>query len=420
MRIAMFTNTFTPHVGGVARSVASFTAEHSRRGHRVLVVAPIFDPCPAQERDVVRVPAIQHFSDGDFSLPVPVPRRLSAALDRFAPDLIHSHHPFLLGSSALRAAAHRALPLVFTHHTLYEQYTHYMPGDSPAMRRAAVDQAAGYCNLCDAVIAPSESVQRLLRRRGVTVPTEAIATGVDIGLFAAGRGEQVRQRFGIPPQALVVGHVGRLAPEKNLGFLIRAVSRFLAQNRRAHALVAGDGLSKGEIRRLAREAGVGERLHLAGVYEDQGELADVYAAMDVFAFASHSETQGMVLAEAMAAGVPVVAVDASGVREVVRDAYNGRLLEANDEAAFAEALDELTSLPDASRRAMIDGARATARRFSLEATAARSRQLYGRLLTAPDRPRPAGSVWQAARRSFVEQLKIWRNFSHAAVGSLLT
>jgi 1,2-diacylglycerol 3-alpha-glucosyltransferase len=121
MNILMLTNTFTPHVGGVARSVQGFTEEFRRRGHRVLVAAPVFKNTPKDEQDVVRFPAVQYFNGSDFSLPVPAPVRLVSLLRRFHPEVVHSHHPFLLGGAALCIAAARKLPLVFTHHTMYDK-----------------------------------------------------------------------------------------------------------------------------------------------------------------------------------------------------------------------------------------------------------------------------------------------------------
>lgn len=415
MKILMLTNTFTPHVGGVARSVASFTAEHRRRGHGVLVVAPEFEGYDRSEEGVIRFPAIQHFNGTDFSIPMPVPLRVAHGLEQFRPDVVHSHHPFLLGDTALRVAASRAVPLVFTHHTLYERYTHYVPGDSPALKRAAVDLAVGYCNLCDAVIAPSESIEHTLRQRGVESPIEAIPTGVETAVFAAGDRQRARRRCQIPPGAFTVGHVGRLAPEKNLDFLARAIARFLAAHPKAHGLVAGTGPSKATMVRIFEEASLGDRVRWAGQIADRSELADIYTAMDAFAFASQSETQGMVLAEAMAAGVPVVAVDAAGVREVVRDRFNGRLLATEDEDAFAEALAWVAAL-EADRAASIRGAVAeTARRFSLGHTARRTRNLYRALIGArPSGPRPVANAWTRAQRRFAQELEIWRNVGHAA------
>jgi len=146
MNILMVTNTFTPHVGGVARSVQSYCDAFRQLGHKVLVIAPHFEGAPEHEPDVLRFPAIEHFHGSDFSVPLPAPVGLQSRLDDFAPDIVHSHHPFLLGDTALRAAAKRQLPMVFTHHTMYERYTHYLPIDSERVRRFAIELAVGYCN----------------------------------------------------------------------------------------------------------------------------------------------------------------------------------------------------------------------------------------------------------------------------------
>lgn len=364
MNIVMLTNTYVPHVGGVARSVAAFAAEYRRRGHRVLVVAPEFDNQPADETGVLRIPAIQHFNGSDFSAVLPLSGLLTEELDAFQPDLIHAHHPYLLGMTALRIARYRELPLVFTHHTLYEQYTHYVPVDSPAFRRFVIELATRYANLCDRVFAPSQSIEALLRQRGVTAPVSVVPTGVDTTRFVRGDGAGFRHSLGIPENAFLVGHLGRLAPEKNLEFLTRAVARFLGAEPRARFLLVGMGPSEPTIRAVFEGDGLGDRLHVAGILRPP-ELMDAYHAMDVFAFASKSETQGMVLTEAMAAGVPVVGLDAPGVREVVRDRHNGRLLSEETVEAFAGALQWVTALPADRWRQLRQGARETAEAFSM-------------------------------------------------------
>lgn len=420
MNILMVTNTFTPHVGGVARSVQGFSDEFRRRGHRVLVVAPFFEGTPEQETDVVRLPALQHFSGSDFSVPVPVPGRVAAALRLFAPDIVHSHHPFLLGDTALRVAARHGIPVVFTHHTLYENYTHYVPLDSPRLRRFVLDLTTGYCNLCNAVIAPSETVAGLLTERGVKVPVEVIPTGVDTTLFGSGDGAAFRARMGIPRDAFLLGHVGRLALEKNLRFLAAAVARFLKRHADARFLLAGEGPALAEIRQAFDRAGLGDRLHCAGIL-GRGELADAYHAMDVFAFASLSETQGMVLTEAMAAGVPVVAVDASGVREVVREGVNGRLIPRADAGEFAAALAWIAGLPSEGRRRLREGVRQTAGDFSMARTATRALDLYQTLIGAGPAPQQSEtSPWDMARRRIAEEWKILRNISHAVGDAVLS
>lgn len=388
MNICMMTNTYLPHVGGVARSVSTFTDEYRKLGHEVLVVAPEFAGKPLSRRAaaiVERVPAIQQFNGSDFSVKLPLiaaPPRL----DAFPTDIIHAHHPFLLGDTALRIAASKNVPVVFTHHTRYEDYTHYVPFDSPALKDVAVNLPTHFANLCDGVIAPSESIARLIRRRGVEVPVRVVPTGIDVAAFAAGDGARCRRKFKLPADAFVVGHVGRLAPEKNLGYLAEAAVLFLRRNPAARFFVVGGGPAEADLRETFARARLSDQLVLAGPLTGRA-LADAYNAMDVFAFASLTETQGMVLAEAMAAGRPVVALNASGVREVMRDRKNGHLLEKRaPPARFAARLRALQREPR-QLAALGAEARRTAEEFSRERCARRALEFYAEIRKATRRNR---------------------------------
>lgn len=390
MNICMMTNTYLPHVGGVAHSVHSFSEAFRARRHRVLVVAPTFEGSerlPARiEKRVVRLPAIQQFNGSDFSVRLPLTWLVNPVLQNFKPNIVHSHHPYLLGDSALRYAADKNCPVVYTHHTLHEEYTHYVPFDSPALKEFVIELCTQYANLCDVVIAPSESIARLIRQRGVESPIEIIPTGIDLKAFGSGRRERFRKSHKISEDTFVIGHVGRLAPEKNLDYLGRAVARFLKTNSDARFLVIGEGPSADTLRKCFENLGLAERLILAGKKTGR-DLHSAYAAMDVFAFSSFSETQGMVIAEAMAAGLPVLALDASGVREVVRDGMNGFLLAADaDEAAFASRLKKLQA--DAGlRQRLSTAAKRTAEDFSMEVTADKALGLYERVLRETRRER---------------------------------
>ena len=410
----MLTNTYTPIVSGVARSVLAFTLEYRRRGHSVIVVAPDCEGTPETETDVIRVPAIQHFNGSDFSLRLPIPGFVASELKSFKPDIIHSHHPFLLGDTALLLSATLNVPLVFTHHTMYEQYTHYVPGDSPAMQRFVKELSTGYANLCDQVFAPSESTAEIIKKRGVKTPIETIPTGVQTHSFEKGDGVRFRKSMDIPADAFVVGHLGRLAPEKNLHFLMHAVANYLNKHEGAHFLVAGTGPSRIEIEEYFAQRGLSQQLHIAGVLEGNSR-ADAYHAMNVFAFTSKSETQGMVLTEAMASGVPVVAIDAPGAREVVRDGENGRLLTTENNEVFCEALEWIHSLPPDKVSSMQNSLRRTAEDFSMHRTCARALACYEKLIqNTPESKDPANSMWHTALRMIETEWEIWGNRAHAA------
>lgn len=389
MNICMLTNTYWPHVGGVARAVETLADECRAAGHSVRIIAPGF-PGDEQEGhgDVLRVPAIQNFNGSDFSVRVPIPRIIAGRIEHFAPDVIHSHHPFLLGNAALRIAYEHNLPLVFTHHTLYEKYTHYVPFNSPRMKRYAIRLATDFANCCDAVIAPSESVATLLRERGVEVPVEPIPTGIDSAAFAAADGAEFRREWGLPDDAFVIGHVGRLAREKNLPFLAEAVAATLRIDARRRFLLVGEGPETESLKQQFAQAGVSDQVVATGGLTG-AVLCGAYAAMDLFVFSSQSETQGMVIAEAMAAGLPVVALDGPGVRDVVVDKSNGRLLPADCEVAtFAAAIEE--GADEQRRRSWQARAAETAQSFDRQLCAQRVVELYQSLSTER---RAQGTDW---------------------------
>jgi len=419
MKILMLTNTYSPHVGGVARSVAAFSGAYREMGHQVLVVAPEFANQPRNEEGVVRIAAIQNFNGSDFSAVLPVSGLLRDELDRFQPDIVHAHHPYLLGMTAVRVARYRQLPLVFTHHTLYEQYTHYVPGDSPTLQRFVIELATRFANLADQVFAPSESIAALMRKRGVHTPMAVIPTGVAVDRFASGNGGDFRQQLGIAPDAFLVGHLGRLAPEKNLSFLSECLIDFVKREDRAEVLIVGVGPLQARIRDLFEARGLGCRLHLVGNLE-QGRLVDAYHAMDLFAFASRSETQGMVITEAMAAGVPVVALDANGVRDVVRDDYNGRLVASTaSRADFVAALQWFRNLPGTRRQQFSEAAIATAGDFSMAVTARRALDCYRKLLDRPyDAKEAHYSQWLRIQELLKAEWEILEGLAGAAGAAL--
>ncbi len=374
----MMTNSYFPMVGGIEQSIRSFSWAFRRMGHEVLIAAP--SPASPQDRKekVIRVAAIQHNREPKFFINLPVPGTLHRIMRNFSPDIVHSHYPFFMGDYALRLSRQHNIPLVFTYHIMFEHYTHYLPIPSGAARRFTVKLAAGYANWAQQVIAPSESVEAILRRRGVKAPIEVVPSGIDIKAMARGNAKKFRRRHQIPADAFVAGHAGRLAPEKNLKFLIPCLVDFLKSKPDAHALIVGQGDSVPMIRHSFEKAGVGQRLHLTGFLHGQ-DLTDAYHAMDVFGFASLSETQGMVLAEAMACGTPVVAVDANGVREVVKNYHNGRLVNTLNHDQFVKALQWCHHLSLERKRKLNQQTRQSVKEFSLDLCARRMLDIYERL-----------------------------------------
>lgn len=414
MKILMVTNTYLPIVGGLERSIQSFTQKFREWGHEVIIAVPKLEGMETNETGIVTIPAIYHTKSNDFPIVFPLFTSLEKLVDSFQPDVIHAHHPFLMGEMALRLAAQYAKPVVFTYHIMFDHYSHYLPIPTSLSKRFLVELAVGFCNLSTRVIAPSESVRDILKLEGVKTVIDVVPTGVDIPVFADGDGERMRSVLGVPQEAFVLGYVGRLAPEKNLEFLAKTVAGFMKKNTQVHFIVAGKGTSEEAIHKIFTDTGVRSRLHPIGVVHEKN-LADCYHALDAFVFASKSETQGMVLCEAMAAGIPVIAIDASGVREVVKDQKNGRLLLQENKNEFSSALAWcLQRIGSQEWKALKSGAKETAKIFSNENCARRALEVYEKVIADNFSPLAKGEhEWDRLIRRFNAEWKIMENFGRA-------
>lgn len=418
MKILMMTNSYFPFVGGIERSIQSFSDDFRRAGHEVMIAAPAWEGRAQDEQYVIRVPAIKKFYHTEFSVNVPLPGLVSKLYKEFSPDIIHSHHPFFLGDLALRMSRQYRIPLVFTYHIMFEKYVHYLPVKNDKARRFVIELATGYSNLAHQVVAPSNSIRDLLKERGVRAPITVVSSGVDLQQFNHGDRIGFRKRNQIPENAFVVGYVGRLAVEKNLDFLVHCLVRAVKEDPMIHVVIVGGGPSQPMIEEAFTAAGQRDRLHLSGVLYDE-DLIDAYYAMDVFAFTSLSETQGMVLVEAMAAGVPVIALDATGVRDVIEDMTNGRLIGSENEAKFVEAIHWSRSCPEDQKNAMRHQARQTAQKFSRGECAAAMMKVYKRLLQSEmPHDETADNAWTHIRERMQaewELLKVLLEASEAAI-----
>lgn len=396
MKILMMTNTYTPIIGGVERSIQSLSDQFRTKGHDVMIVAPAFDGLPPKEAGVLRVAAIKKFNHTDFSVNLPVPGLVHNLMRDFKPDIVHSHHPFLVGDIALRLSGEYRVPLIFTYHTMYEQYLHYLPFHNNYIKRFVIDLATGYANLANHVIVPSNSLKDVLVERGVDSMMSVIPTGIDINFFKHGDGTLMRQRYRIAQEDFVVGYVGRLAFEKNLLFLSEVVVKFLQKNLHAHFLFVGRGPLEGELKKKFEDRQLQRRVHFTGALEGQ-PLVDAYHAMDVFAFASVSETQGIVLAEAIASGLPVVALDAPGVRDIIQKQGDGFLINQPDQERFVCALCVYQEKSLQARDRIVTSSQKDVQAFSSLVSANKMLQVYTQVLSRKFvSPQDKDSLWQRA------------------------
>jgi glycosyltransferase involved in cell wall biosynthesis len=356
LRVGFFTEIYRPVVNGVVTSVDTLAEGLRSRGHEVYCFAPSMPGGSRSGGDVFRLPSLPLPTATPYRLTLPLVgrRTVNNVIKRLG--LIHVHSLFVTGWAGLRYARRYGMPIVYTYHTQLEAYAHYVPFEPNATRFAAAQLTRTFGNLVDAVVVPTPAVAHHLRELGVEARIDVVPTGIDVERFGAGtRDIRLRRRLGVRQDGRLVLFVSRLAREKNVDVLLAALAD--ANDPSLMLVIAGDGPQREELERMATELGVGDRVVFLGVVS-RDELPDLYASADAFVFPSTTETQGLVQAEALAAGAFVIAADTQANREVLGGAAR---IVAPDRGAFARALRDIPEMPDAGVRAR---AKAAALRFS--------------------------------------------------------
>ncbi|TCS71371.1 glycosyltransferase involved in cell wall biosynthesis [Sulfuritortus calidifontis] len=375
MRVLMVSDVYFPRVNGVSTSIETFRRSLAEHGVEVRLVAPRY----GDEREVAgirRIPGWKVPRDPEDRLVSWHKLRAAVREEAVDCDLIHVQTPFLAHYAGLGAARRLGRPVIATYHTLFEEYLHHYAPMLPAawLKALARRFSRGQCNALDGVVVPSTAMRERLYDYGVTVPAHVLPTGIPLQRFEAGDRASFRERHGIPPWQPTALFVGRVAHEKNIGFLLGALAIARQRLPELLLLVTGEGPALDSLRQQVETMGLGGNVRFLGYLDRAGELPDCYAAADIFVFASRTETQGLVLLEAMAMGLPVVALAAMGTRDILAPG-RGCLTPDDDVTAFAQAM--LTLLEDAGlRRRLAEEARAYAREWADDRLAGRLAGLY--------------------------------------------
>jgi 1,2-diacylglycerol 3-alpha-glucosyltransferase len=364
MKICMVTDTFWPRINGVSVSISTLTRALRTLGHEVHIAAPDYEHLPTRRKfidgdrspleGVIRFPshAVLFFpEDSMVRFLSPEYVRQQNRIRGLQFDVIHTHTPLVLGILAMYWHPIKRVPLIHTYHTLFEDFMPfyfplcYLP---PRVARTfahwlSMNVFHWYCNNFDRVVAPSHQVADILCNYYLRCPVDVVPTGIEIERFQNGDGQRIRDEWRIGPQEKLLLFTGRVCFEKNVELLVRTMPYILRREPLVRLAIVGQGPAESTLKRLANELGIASHVHFAG-YRPYTEMADIYAAGDLFLFASQTETQGLVTVEAMASGTPVVAVRGPGTLDVLKKETGG-LLCAPDEADLANQVVRLLQDP---------------------------------------------------------------------------
>ncbi|GLR13057.1 1,2-diacylglycerol 3-glucosyltransferase [Chitinimonas prasina] len=376
MRVLMVSDVYFPRVNGVSTSIQTFREALAALDVQVDLIAPAY-PNELDEPGVWRVPSrYLAFDPEDRMMRRGLVRRLLPQLQAAQYDLVHIQTPFIAHYAGMALAGQLGVPVVATYHTFFEEYLHHYARLLPAVLTRALARrfSRSQCNALAGVIAPSSAMHDGLRRYGVTVPIAVIPTGIPLRQFAEGDGAGFRQQHDIAPDRELALFVGRVAHEKNIDLLLEVAARARLQRPRLLLLIAGEGPALAHLQARATQLGLGEHVRFLGYLDRAKALPDCYRAADVFVFGSTTETQGLVLLEAMAMGVPVLGIPAMGARDILGPGI-GCVCTSDNADDFAAKLVALLQDPQ-KRQQLGMAARDYAQGWSAPATAERLLAFY--------------------------------------------
>ncbi|WP_129776665.1 glycosyltransferase [Peristeroidobacter soli] len=384
MRILMISDVYFPRINGVSTSIQTFRRGLHAAGHETVLIAPEYpvEYSDAGQEPIIRVPSRYLPRDPeDRILRQDALRKLRPELKRRGFDLVHIQTPFIAHYYGVSVARELGIPVIETYHTYFEEYLHHYVPLIPrsVMRFVARRFTVSQCAALDALVVPSQAMQKALEDYGVRCPMHIIPTGMEMERFASGDGRRFRERLGIPADRPTLVHVGRIAHEKNIDFLLRMFARVVKSKPETMLVVAGEGPALEHCKSYVESLQLSASVRFVGYLSRDRELPDCYNAGDLFVFSSKTETQGLVLLEAMACGTPVVSTAYMGTADIVKPERGARVAPDNEEG-FANLVVELLNDP-ARRRAMTEQAREYAATWSATAMAGRMADLYKSMMS---------------------------------------
>ena len=378
MRIAFFTNCYKPLVNGVVISISSLKESYERKGHEVYIFAPRVEDYIDQEKNVFRYRSVNITSKVKYPLSLPLSFKVKKVITEFNPDIVHIHHPFLLSSAAIMYGKKLGIPKILTLHTQYEQYAYYASPIPERVTQKAIKMIiSNLAYKTDCVTTPSASMKELIEGYGIKNRIEVIPNAIDLISFREDnelKRTEIKKKYHLKEDDKIILFVGRVASEKSIDKIIKSLAIIKKRGiSKEKLLIVGNGSAMDELKQLARTLKVEEDVIFAGAVSYE-EIQHYYKMAYVFTIASTTETFGMVTIEALASGVPVLAVKAPGAVDILTDGLDGLLVE-NDTEKFADALEKIIRDPEL-REKLSRGALKTSEKYSIDTISERMLNLY--------------------------------------------
>ena len=378
MRIAFFTNCYKPLVNGVVTSISSSKEAYERKGHEVYIFAPRVEDYIDQEKNIFRYRSVNITSKVKYPLSLPLSFKVKKVITEFNPDIIHIHHPFLLSSAAIMYGKKLGIPKILTLHTQYEQYAYYASPIPERVTQKAIKMIiSNLAYKTDCITTPSDSMKKIIENYGIKNRIEVIPNAIHLISFKEDdelKRTEIKKKYNLKEDDKIILFVGRVASEKSIDKIIKALAIIKKRSiGKEKLLIVGNGPTMDELKQLARTLKIEEDIIFAGTVSYE-EIKHYYKMAYVFTIASTTETFGIVTIEALASGVPVVAIKAPGAIDILTDGLDGLLVD-DDVEKIANALEKIIKEPELREKLSL-GALKTSEKYSINKISEKMLNLY--------------------------------------------
>jgi len=324
LKIAIITEGYKPFINGVIVSIDLFAKQFRELGHEVYIFAPSYPDFDEDEEYVIRLKSIPSIVQKNIRIPLPTFLKMDKLFSKIGFDIVHIQHPIIYGQVVKRLVKKYNIPLVFTHHSFYENYSHYIPLPQKFIKKMAIKLSVDFSNNCNLIVTPSETVKEVLKTRGVIVPIEVIPTGINFKMFSNASVDFIREKYQISKESKILLYVGRMSKEKNLDILLDSFPMIIFDYPDTYLILVGEGPERKKMEKKVKEIGINDKVLFVDS-QPYNEIPNFYKGSDLFLFPSKRDTQGLVVLEAMTCALPIVAVRSMCVKELNIDKRAGFL-----------------------------------------------------------------------------------------------
>ncbi|MFA6466771.1 MAG: glycosyltransferase [Patescibacteria group bacterium] len=340
MRIGFFTEIYLPHLNGITISLIFAKKELEKRGHQVYIFTPKIAGYKDKENNIIRLRSIAILNP-ELELKLPISAIDVRKILKLKLDVVHGHGCGLVSILGYELALTKGYPYVFTYHTYLEKYTHYFfLKNKKITNKIAKNSSRFICNVSDLVIVPSQKMKTILQSYKVKKEIIITPNPIDLNSFTKVKSGFLRKKLNIDDEKVILLTVSRLGQEKNIGFLIKSFSKVVKENDQAVLVIVGDGTEQNKLAALSKKLNLEDKVFFTG-YIDTKQMPEVYSDADIFVFASTTETQGLVVLEAAACQLPIIAVKDEAFSNVIKDGFNGYLVTEDTNLFAGRTLDLL-------------------------------------------------------------------------------